>query len=343
MSSRSLLNLLLLAGLGALIALTVYEPGIEKPTPTRLTTLYANNITGLTLKHPDQIDIMLRREAGEWWMTQPYQTPATPFLDQNLAELLSAAASAHYPLADLDAKLVGLSPAVAILELGQVTLRFGDIEPVHGNRYVQAGDQVYLIPDHLTTFTSAEAIELLSPALLPKDSHITGINLPPLPAPDPGGDPRTVTGNNNPGPTKTPARTLSRVEGHWTLREQADPTGQAIPGTPSEAVSEPAAEPISALSGDDLSHWLDEWRYAQAIDITPLSQDKLATKAPGMNRIGLHLQDREPIHFLIIATTPDLVLARPDTGLSYRFSPEQAHRLLYPPGTDNNGYKAMGH
>jgi hypothetical protein len=330
MSSRTLLNLLLLAGLGALVALTVYEPGIEKPTTTQLTALNANDITELTLKRPDQIDIVLQRKAGGWRMERPYRAPATPFLDQNLTELLSATASADYPLAELDETLVGLSPAGAILELGKTTLRFGDVEPVHGNRYVQAGDRVYLIPDHLAVYTSVEAIELLSPALLPVDSRITGIELPALSV--------TNTGDDATG-MKTPARTLRRVEGLWTLREHSEQTRQATPVTRSESSSKPVTQAMPALSGDDLIRWLDEWRYAQAIDIAALPHDQPSTENPAGDRIEIQFQGQDPIRFLVIATTPDLVLARADAGLSYRFSAEQAQRLLYPPNAGIDGHK----
>jgi len=330
MSSRSLLNLLLLAGLGALVALTVYEPGIEKPTTTHLTALDANDITALSLKRPGQADIVLHREAGEWWMTQPYHAPATPFVNQNLADLLSAAASADYLVTELDAKLVGLSPAAAILDLGKTRLRFGDIEPVHGNRYVQAGDRVYLIPDHLATFTSAQAIELLSPALLPKGSRITRIDLPALPPPTTGGDSTD---------RKTPARTLRQIDGPWTLHEQAKQTRQARPESSPTPHSEPPAEPMPVTSADDLSRWLDEWRYAQAIDINALTPDKLPTQDPAGSHIEIQIQGQDPIRFLVMATTPDLLLARLDQGLSYRFSAEQARRLLYPPNTGIDGHE----
>lgn len=299
MSSRGLLNLVLLLAVGALVGVAVFEPGIPNgPAAAKLTKLDPGSLTRVTLSRPGQADIILARDPGQAWrMEQPFKAPAIPYLAQNLSGLLSAEASADYAVTELDPVAIGLEPPQASLDLGTLTLYFGDIDPVHGNRYVQAGDRIHLIPDYLTATVLVGPTELVSPGLLPEGSSIHELRLPALP-------PRSANGE------AVPARTLSRVDGKLSL------------------------SPPAELSSDDLRRWLDEWVYAQALALGPWPPQSAVSNVPTPAPVvELILANGDTLRFELIERGADRLLARPEAGLSYRFSGEQAERLLYPSAT----------
>jgi len=293
MNPRSWLNLLMLLAIGGLIALVVYQPGIAPPPAAQpLTRIDPTDVQRLELQRPGQPGVILTRSGPrQWQMEQPFQSPASPFIDANLGLLLSAHSSVRYPLAELDPANIGLQPPVATLQVDDTRIEFGDIDPIHGNRYVQVGKFIHLVPEHLTYYPKASAAELVSPALLPEAAVIERLQLPALPA-------------DTPDFGAAPARTLSRVDGSWRL------------------------EPALPLSGDALPGLINEWRHAQALSLSPLAAD--AADDASLGTITLSLSQGDPIALDIVSLTPDLVLLRRDTGLRYHFSAAQRNRLLRP-------------
>jgi hypothetical protein len=79
------------------------------------------------------------------------------------------------------------------------------------------------------------------------------------------------------------------------------------------------------LSQDDLIRWVDEWRLASALRVEP----RAAVKA--REEIKILLKDGSALSMGVIAHAPELVLARSDEKLQYRFRAELAKRLLSPP------------
>ena len=293
MNARNGLNLGLLLLVGGLIAVAVLQPGITPPPDAvRITRLDPASITHLSLTRAGQPRIDLQRDQhGRWQMLAPYKAAANPFVDTDLSALLSAESSAHYPLADMDAAAIGLQPPRATLTLNDTEIRFGDIDPVHGNRYLQAGDSVHLVPDYLTPYPKLGAVEMLSTALLPEDAVIESLRLPALPA--------------DAGPDALPAtlpRQLTHQHGHWRM------------------------DPPLSLSGDALPGLINEWTHAHAIAVAPLSTAPSAS----LGRIEIGLKSAQQLRFELLQLTPDLLLARPDTGLRYQLSQQQANRLLHP-------------
>ncbi len=84
------------------------------------------------------------------------------------------------------------------------------------------------------------------------------------------------------------------------------------------------------VSNDRVNAFVDAWRYARALSVTRYRG------APVIGRIIVHYHERGPKnagsrHTLaidILATHPELVLARPDQGLEYHFPQEIGKRLL---------------
>ncbi len=77
---------------------------------------------------------------------------------------------------------------------------------------------------------------------------------------------------------------------------------------------------------DALSTLIDNWQHALAFSVEPYKE------SPGQGEIEITLlgQD-EPLRFVIVSTTPDFVLARPDKAVQYQFPINQVDKLLHLP------------
>jgi len=80
------------------------------------------------------------------------------------------------------------------------------------------------------------------------------------------------------------------------------------------------------LSQDDLIRWVDEWRLASALRVESRST------ARARDEIRIRLKDGRELILGVISREPELVLARSDEKLQYRFGADLAKRLLFPPG-----------
>jgi hypothetical protein len=81
------------------------------------------------------------------------------------------------------------------------------------------------------------------------------------------------------------------------------------------------------LSQDDLLRWVDEWRLASALSVEPRSA------ARARDEIKIQLKSGVEFTLGVISREPEVVLARSDEKLQYRFGAGVAKRLLSPPGT----------
>jgi hypothetical protein len=80
-------------------------------------------------------------------------------------------------------------------------------------------------------------------------------------------------------------------------------------------------------SADDTQRWVDEWRHAAALSLA------LASGRKSRATINVKLASGASVVLDILQSDPELILARGDRKLEYRFSASTAKRLLAPPGT----------
>jgi len=117
---------------------------------------------------------------------------------------------------------------------------------------------------------------------------------------------------NNPKITelKMPDYHLILKEGKWTLNS-----------TFSADEIDSSADAISAL--------IDNWQKASAVSVAPYHADSSA-----QGEIDITLLE-QVLHFSIVSTTPDLVLARAEKGVQYKFYVNQVDQLLHLPSKSN--------
>lgn len=79
-----------------------------------------------------------------------------------------------------------------------------------------------------------------------------------------------------------------------------------------------------SVSRDALVALVDEWRYAQALAVRALDPDL----KPGTT-LSVRLRDRsEPVRFQVAQDEERVILARPEAGVQYHFTPSTGERLL---------------
>ena len=108
--------------------------------------------------------------------------------------------------------------------------------------------------------------------------------------------------DESPGRIALRSFAVEQRDGRWTL----------APGT-------------EDLSQDDFIRWVEEWRLASALRVEPRS----ATRT--RDEIRIQLKNGAEFTISVLSREPELVLARSDETLQYRFGAELAKRLLSPP------------
>ena len=181
MSRRTLLNLVLLAIVGILVLVVIYEPGIETQTNPTLTTINKATINKITLERTGQQAVSLEKVADNWTMLAPYKISANKIKAESLLGLLQEETFAHYPLQDLDLKTYGLDiPRATIIFNDNNRFEFGGTEPLNKRRYVRYNDMLYVINDRFYYQLMSPVTTFVNHKLLPDSDNITKLVLPNL-------------------------------------------------------------------------------------------------------------------------------------------------------------------
>lgn len=146
MKGRWLLNLILLAVIGALAALALLKPGKETEVPkSRLTTLNAEGIDHIRIERSGQKPVELKKEAGQWRLTRPLSARANRFNIASLTGLASAETETTFPVPE-DLNQYGLKPPMVRFWLNDTALEMGSQHPLKSDRYVRVGNRILLLP-----------------------------------------------------------------------------------------------------------------------------------------------------------------------------------------------------
>ncbi len=179
MSTRTLINLILLIVVTVLAAVSFYEPGIEEPAALpALTDIPADSVKRVAIRRQEQTDILLEKHAGHWRLREPFQLPANRFKVESLLGILGEKSHSRLSTAGLDLPRFSLEPPQASLTLDELRLDFGGTAPLSGNRYVRLGDTVHLVRERLYHHLIAAATDYVHYALLGPEAQPVIIALP---------------------------------------------------------------------------------------------------------------------------------------------------------------------
>ena len=180
MTTRNLLNLVLLGIVIVLVLVVVYEPGKapEKATP-KLTALKKESVNKIFIKRTDKQDVQFERLNNSWQMTAPYQLPANDFRIDSILRLVEADSHSQHDLTQLEKTNFKLDkPEVVVTFNDSLNIAFGGNEPLNHRRYVQIENTLHLISDTVYYHLSGKPTALVSLQLLPKKVAINAIHLP---------------------------------------------------------------------------------------------------------------------------------------------------------------------
>lgn len=180
MSRRALLNLGMLLALAVLVLLAIYEPGREiTPEAGPLTPLTSADIDRIAVLRPGKPELQLYREGQHWYLAGDPPLRAEGSRVRQLLRLARETVQRQYAAAELDLTRIGLGETAARLRFDdRIELRFGDTDPLDHHRYVQLGEQVYLVLNHYQHLVEAPRDQWISRRLLPGEPAIVSLELP---------------------------------------------------------------------------------------------------------------------------------------------------------------------
>ncbi len=180
MTSRWLINLLLLIAIAILVLVAYYEPGIQEQTDTTsITTLHKDELHRIHLNRPVREDLVLvKKTAQNWSIAHTPELPADNFQVNMLQRLADQKAVRSYAVSQLDLSQLQLAPPQATVILNDTAIEFGHLEPLQGLRYVRVADQVHLIPDLYMQLLEASYTQFARRRLFDENIRFASIVLP---------------------------------------------------------------------------------------------------------------------------------------------------------------------
>jgi len=181
MSTRNLLNLLLLAIGTGLVLLIVYQPGLT-PEDERisLTAVDPTSIHTILIERERYPSVTIKKQAGQWQLVGDKSLPAAEFQISALTRILQAGAMQRYSPDTLDLAALGLDPPRATLTLNETVILIGDTDALEHRRYVLINNLVQLVDDQYQHLINADWTNFVSRQLLPEQETITRLTLPDL-------------------------------------------------------------------------------------------------------------------------------------------------------------------
>ncbi len=179
MSTRNILNLVLLAVVGILVLFVIYEPGKQEKVKQTLSRLDKNTVNKITITRTGVKDVVLVKQGDNWRMQAPYELAANNFKAENLLDLLGLESDVQYPLDKLDVKTYGLDkPRASITYNDKHRFEFGTTEPLKRRRYIKHNNTLYVVADIFYHRMSLNETDYLDHSILPGNKPINKLVLP---------------------------------------------------------------------------------------------------------------------------------------------------------------------
>jgi len=182
MNTRSVLNLVLLAGvvaLGVFIS-TTPEKDSDKPV-TRLGGIDLPDVNRISISREGLAYIRLHKQSdGKWRMLEPHTIAANEAAINKLLELPGALSHAQFSAQGRNLGDYGLAPEKASLELNGKRYLFGDIEHINKRRYIMLDQAIHLTTDLYYHQLRTAAEHFVSGRLVEPAMSITALEIPGL-------------------------------------------------------------------------------------------------------------------------------------------------------------------
>jgi hypothetical protein len=178
MGRKLWINLGLLAVIGIFALLAAFEPGKKKEVPIPLAQIDTGAVRKIEISGKETLS--LEKKEGHWFLVSPFQAPANDHRVDLLLKIPETASSASYPAVASELARFGLAPPGTVLRLDELSLEFGDSDPIQQHRYVKVGDTLQLVEDNFHHHLTAPATDYVEKKLLPENPDLRKIELPGL-------------------------------------------------------------------------------------------------------------------------------------------------------------------
>jgi uncharacterized protein DUF4340 len=247
-----------------------------------------HTINNIQLKRENRDDIKLHRQDANWKIVQPINAAANTTRINLLLSLLGT--SSHSQLdhaSDETLKQLGLNPIKLSLQLNEHLFIFGDREPLNKYRYVLHQNTVYLLDDTITPLLNASASSFINNRLIAKQYNINSMQLPLF-------DGKQLSATNT--------IYLELNNSHWQSLPVIDST-------------------------DKLTMLIDFWQQSEAMQVSPVTEDDMASLANIQVIINFE-ESSTPATFLIQLTARNLFIIDLNKKLKYQFPAAMAQQLF---------------
>lgn len=163
MTSRSLLNLTMLAAVASLAVWIYFKPKPQNDSQEyRVSSQAAENVQSLRIERQG-VGIVLQKIGENWDLLEPIQGRADEIKVGQILEILTATSLRRFPAIDLE-RFDLLQPA-AQLYIDKELFSFGGFVPITNEQYVANNGSIHLLAPRYATMLARQPIELLSPRL----------------------------------------------------------------------------------------------------------------------------------------------------------------------------------
>ena len=138
-----------------LLAVAILKPGAPSTAFDKVSEKLPESVQSIRLIRPDKPDILLQKVDDAWQLRAPFTSPANASRARALSSLAAASIIRSYRVDELSLKAIALSPPRFHIQLDDLELALGAVEPVHKLRYLRIGDRVHLVPNEITHHLSA--------------------------------------------------------------------------------------------------------------------------------------------------------------------------------------------
>tara|TARA_R110002050_G_scaffold9504_1_gene33193 strand:- start:340301 stop:341182 length:882 start_codon:yes stop_codon:yes gene_type:complete len=254
----------------------------------QLSNLSSSSIQNIRISRLDTADIVLKKSASGWQITQPIQATASNTRVELLLSFLNTPSygqidvSTDNPLAQFE-----LAPANLVLTLDNHQIQFGGVEPISEHRYIIIDHVIHLITDRVTPLLRANATSFIENKLIPNGKLITKLVLPQLNVDKSLSAQSIVIENNN---------------GHW---QSAMPT----------------------ITTNRLTAIVENWQHAYALQVQPLKANTAIVTATNSVQIWFDKQAL-PTEYVLKLSDNALFIIDPQQQLNYHFTLASLSQLL---------------
>ena len=161
-----------------LLAVAILKPGAPSTAFDKVSEKLPESVQSIRLIRPDKPDVLLQKVDDAWQLRAPFTSPANASRARALSSLAAASIIRSYRVDELSLKAIALSPPRFHIQLDDLELALGAVEPVHKLRYLHIGDRVHLVPNEITHHLSATPEGFVDPTLLAGEERIHTLQLP---------------------------------------------------------------------------------------------------------------------------------------------------------------------